>query len=182
MYINLKALWLTLKYSFMEIGRNKFIGLIGTGIFAHKSISSLTYFLGDLTKDIFIFIEISHSLTFWLSQLIEFALYILLIYFLIEYVHKKYSSINDNIVKCFVWSFMIYFIVQIIQIAYPSIKSLLTAETNDGSFLSYYEYLGTNYSLYFVQSILYYLGEIIAIIFIYSKIKTLRVRIESSIK
>ena len=155
----------------LEINRNKLLGFLGIGIFAYKTISSMTYFFGDFIKDVFIYLEIPHLWTFWFSQLLELFLFVLFIYFLINYVLKRFNSINENIVKYFVWSFLIYFMFQIIQIAYPSVKTLFESETYNDAFLSYYKYLKSNYNLYFVQSIFYYLGEIIAIILIYNKIK-----------
>lgn len=160
-----------LNTNLLEINRNKLLGFIGIGIFAYKIISSITYFFGDFIKDIFIYLEIPHSWTFWLSQFLELSLFVLLIYFLINYVLKKYNSINENILKYFVWSFLVYFIFQIIQIAYPSAKTLFESEIFNDKFLSYYKYLKSNYNLYSVQSFFYYLGEVIAIIFIYNKIK-----------
>jgi hypothetical protein len=158
----------------LEINRNKLLGFIGIGIFAYKIISSITYFFGDFTKDFFIYLEIPHSWTFWLSQLLELSLFVILIYFFLNYVFKKYNSIKKEILKYFVWSFSIYFIVQIIQIVYPSIKILFESETFNDEFLSYYKYLDRDYNLYFVQSFFYYLGEIFAIILIYNKIKTVK--------
>ncbi|WP_418603004.1 hypothetical protein [Hwangdonia sp.] len=155
----------------MEINKNKLLGFIAIGIFVYKITSNISYFLGDFTKDLFIYIGIPNLWNFWLSQIFELSLFLILVYFLVNYVLKKYNSINENVLKYFVWSFLIYFILQIFQIAFPSIKTLFEPDSFNEGFLSYHEFLKNSIDLYFVQSFFYYLGEVLAIIFIYNKIK-----------
>ncbi len=147
------------------------MGFIAIGIFVYKITSNISYFLGDFTKDLFIYIGIPNLWNFWLSQIFELSLFLILVYFLVNYVLKKYNSINENVLKYFVWSFLIYFILQIFQIAFPSIKTLFEPDSFNEGFLSYHEFLKNSIDLYFVQSFFYYLGEVLAIIFIYNKIK-----------
>ncbi|MEH6538327.1 MAG: hypothetical protein V7719_18165 [Psychroserpens sp.] len=149
------------------IDKNKVIGFFGIGIFTYLSISNLTYRIGDISKDLFILLDLKPSWTFWLSELLGLILFIILINYVINWIYNNYESISNQVLKYFIWSFVAYFIIQGIQIVYPILKS----ELNNEGITKYYSYLKDNYMLYGVQSVLYYLGEIISIIIIYNKVK-----------
>ena len=155
----------------MGIERNKLIGFFGIGIFTYKTISGLSYSFSDLARDILILLNSKPSWTFWVSELIGLILFVILINIIINRIFENYKTINENVLKYFIWSFSAYFIIQLIQISYPSIKSFFLFDIENLGITEYYEYLGNNYMLYFTQSIFYYLGEIIAIIMIYNKTK-----------
>jgi hypothetical protein len=149
------------------IDKNKVVGFFGIGIFTYLSISNLTYSIGDISKDLFIFLNLMPSWTFWLSELLRLILFIILMNYVINWIYNNYESLRNQILKYFIWSFVTYFMMQGIQIVYPMLKSELNIE----GITKYYSYLKDNYMLYGVQSVLYYLGEIISIIIIYNKVK-----------
>ncbi len=151
--------------------KNKLIGFFGIGIFTYLSISNFTYFVGDILKDLLIFLDLNPMWIFFSSELMRFFLFVLLINYVILLVFNNHEAIGNNIIKYFIWSFSTYFILQIIQTSYPPLTSYLETETSIEGISKYYKFLKQNYMLYFLQSILFYFGEIIAVLLIYNKIK-----------
>ena len=153
------------------INKNKIIGIIGIGVFTYLSISSLSIFVGDLIKDFLIFSGSKPYWSFCISELINLVLFIVLINILINWVYYNYELMSNKVLKYFVRSFVTYFVIQLIIIVYPSLKSFIDSGYFNEGTSKYLKFLNNNYMLYFVQSILYYVGEITAIILIYKKIK-----------
>ncbi len=155
----------------MNIDKNKFIGFFGFGIFVYKAISSISYSFGSFLKDFLIYLDISPSLVFWASEIFDALVFLLLINFIINKIFTNYESISDKILKYFIYSFIIYFVSQLIQIVYPFIQYYFEYDIVNDRITAYYEYLGSKNNLYFVQSTLYYIAEVITVILIYIKIK-----------
>jgi hypothetical protein len=155
----------------LGIEKNKLIGFFGIGIFSYKFLSGLSYSFADITKDLLILLDSQPSLTFWISEFFGLILLVILINIMINRIFENYKTISENVLKYFIWSFSAYFIIQVFQIFYPSIKSFFEFDEQNLGIREYYGYLTNNYMLYYTQSIFYYLGEIIAIILIYNKVK-----------
>ena len=153
------------------IDKNKLIGFFGIGIFTYLSITNISYTIGDILKDIFIISNLNHSWTFLASELFRFIFFILLFNCIIARIYNNFKPISEKVMKYFVWSLWAYFISIVIQFLYTTLKSYFEYEFINDDFVNYYNYLKTNYMLHYSRAILILIGEIIAIIIIYKKIK-----------
>ncbi len=147
------------------------IGIFGIGIFTYLCISSISYVLEELTRDILILADTNPKLNFTITEILCFGIFVLPIYVITKKWNHNYNLISNNIKKYLVLTFSTFLILQIIHIVYPYSKSLLTTDLFTFRETYYYEYLGNNYSMYFIKSAMYYFAMIISFLLIYKKLK-----------
>ena len=131
----------------------------------------VSYILEELTRDILILADTNPKLNFTMTEILCFGIFVLPILIITKKWNHNFNLISNNIQKYLVLTFSTFLILQIIHIAYPYSKSLLTTDLFTFRETYYYDYLGKNYSLYFIKSALYYVAMIICFLLIYKKLK-----------
>lgn len=133
----------------LKSGKRKPILLIGISIFAWSAIGSIAYLIKAMSKDVFLNIGIVPELNIFITELLDFAIYIIGILFLFRVIRlNKFSYIN--ILK---FSIVFLIISQILQFFQPMLNTKMMNEGYLDNSSEYYRFLSDNPEYYYISAL-----------------------------
>lgn len=150
------------------MGNNKLrTRFLGAGVFSFLTITSISYLIKVLSRDMNILLNTKPQLNFWFTEFITLLIFAITSYLLINKVQKSYETIKIN--KFLIVSIGAFFLVQIIQFLYTFYGTDYVISNYHQSFESYYNYLKENIYLNVYSSFMPFLKHLIFVVFIFLK-------------
>jgi hypothetical protein len=156
----------------IEINKKQLILIIGIGAFILSAVNGFTYLIKVISRDFQIWLNQEPILNFWITELSQFLIFILLGILALRIFIRNYDFSLKRLMKIFIFWIIAYFISQLLQYLHTKYLTSFLLESKFEEFKMYSEYIRENYSLKSYQSSFVFFRYLIFGVIIYIGQKT----------